>query len=110
MASRRFVAFNQDKKIIAYMEFEYEGENFVSWMPGTGNICGAYCLPKYRGTGTAQALLDYMIHTIQQEGFIRLGVDCETFNPTAIGFWSKHFTQYTTSVVRRIDENAVLIP
>lgn len=34
-------------------------------------------------------------------------MDCETFNPTALGFWSKHFTPYTRNVVRRIDENAL---
>lgn len=105
-ASRMFVAFDGDAPI-AYMEFENKGESFISWTPGTANICGAYCLPEHRGTGTVQALLDHMIRTIRQEGYIRLGVDCETFNPTAINFWGKHFSQYTTSVVRRIDENSV---
>lgn len=108
-ASRMFAAFDKNTPV-AYMEFEDEGESFASWAPGTANICGAYCLPEYRGRGIAQSLLDHMIRTIRQEGYIRLGVDCETFNPTAINFWSKYFTQYTCSVVRRIDENAVLLP
>jgi len=34
-------------------------------------------------------------------------VDCESFNPTARGFWLKYFKEYTHSVVRRIDEKAV---
>ncbi len=38
------------------------------------------------------------------EGFLRMGVDFESFNPTAYGFWLKHFTAYTYSVVRRVDE------
>ena len=35
-----------------------------------------------------------------------LGVDYETFNATAHGYWTKYFTTYTHSVVRRIDEHA----
>ena len=71
------------------------------------NICGAYCLPEYRGTGAAQAVLEHMLCTFQTEGFNRLGVDCESFNPTALGFWRKYFDAYTYSVVRRIDENII---
>ena len=104
---RMFVAFDKHTPI-AYIELKDEGENFISCMPDTANICGAFCLPEYRGTGAAQALLDFMIRLVRKEGYIRLGVDCETINPTAIGFWSKYFAQYTTSVVRRIDENAIL--
>jgi hypothetical protein len=33
-----------------------------------------------------------------------LGVDFESFNPTASDFWLKYFTEYTHSVVRRIDD------
>lgn len=106
-SARLFAAFDGDT-LIAYMEFEDEGESFASWAPGTANICGAYCLPEYRGQGIAQALLSFMVRTLREEGYTRLGVDCETFNPTAIRFWSKYFTPYTTSVVRRIDDNYIL--
>lgn len=104
---RMFAAFDGERPI-AYIELTDEGENFASCAPNTANICGAYCLPEYRGQGIAQALLDHLIRTVQKEGILRLGVDCETFNPTAINFWRKYFTQYTVSVVRRIDENAVI--
>lgn len=103
---RMFAAFDGDTPI-AYMELDDEGENFASCAPGTANICGAYCLPSYRGQGIAPALLQHMIRTLREEGYARLGVDCETINPTAVHFWRKYFTPYTTSVVRRIDENAV---
>lgn len=102
---RTFVA-EADGQIAAYMEVTSEGENYLSDTPGTMNICGAYCLPEHRGTGAAQAVLAYMIAALRAEGFTRLGVDCESFNPTALGFWRKYFTPYTHSVVRRIDENA----
>lgn len=108
-AARMFTALHGER-IIAYIELDDDGETFASCAPGTGNICGAYCLPEYRGQGIAPALLQHILRTLQNEGYARLGVDCETFNPTAMGFWSKHFTQYTTSVVRRIDENAVIVP
>ena len=52
---------------------------------------------------------ELVITTLRKEGATLLGVDCETFNPTAIHFWKKYFTQYTTSVVRRIDEYALLL-
>jgi hypothetical protein len=45
--------------------------------------------------------------TLSQEGYQLLGVDCESFNPTARGFWLKYFAEYTHSMVRRIDEKAV---
>lgn len=94
-------------RICAYMEIKEEGENFISSSPGTMNICGAYCLPEYRGKGIAHALLRHVISVLYGEGIARMGVDCESFNPTALNFWTKHFSEYTHSVVRRIDENAV---
>lgn len=104
---RTFVA-EKDGKIAAYMEATDDGENFATWGGGVMNICGAYCLPEYRGTGAAQALLGKMIEIFREEGYSRLGVDCESFNPTALGFWTKYFDVYTHSVVRRVDENAVV--
>jgi hypothetical protein len=40
---------------------------------------------------------------LKAENYLRLGVDFESFNPTAWGFWLKHFQAYTYSDVRRID-------
>jgi len=44
---------------------------------------------------------------LKEEGYKLLGVDYESFNSTANGFWLKYFTPYTNSVVRRIDECAL---
>ena len=68
------------------------------------NICGAYLQKEYRGNGIFDALLFYTENIFAAEGFLRMGVDFESFNPTAYGFWLKHFTAYTYSVVRRVDE------
>lgn len=103
---RTFMA-ERDGRVVAYIEVTEAGENFAVNDSKTRNICGAYCLPECRGGNVAQGLLFHVIDVFRAEGFERLGVDCESINPTALHFWSKYFTAYTHSVVRRIDENAV---
>ena len=101
---RMFVA-EEAGQIIAYIEAQKDGENYIASSAGIMNICGAFCLPEYRGRGVAQALLNQVRLTFRGEGYALLGVDCESFNPTALGFWRKYFRAYTHSLVRRIDEN-----
>jgi len=71
------------------------------------NICGAYCLLEYRGQDVMQGLLNYVITVLKSEGYKSLGVDFESFNPTAKGFWLKYFAAYTNGFTRRIDECAI---
>ena len=71
------------------------------------NICGAYLLPEYRGKGIFDSLFFYVENTLAQEGVKLLGVDFESYNLTANGFWMKYFTAYTYSVARRIDEQFI---
>ena len=56
---------------------------------------------------TVSAFLFHLRRSVCIGVYVRLGVDCESMNPTALGFWSKYFDAYTHSVVRRIDENAI---
>ncbi|MDR1737037.1 MAG: GNAT family N-acetyltransferase [Oscillospiraceae bacterium] len=105
--SRLFTA-NLYEKPVAYIEVMDDGENFAAEHCDMKNIKGAFCLPEYRGKGIVQGLLNYVISALKSEGYSSLGVDFESFNPTASGFWLKHFTAYTNSVVRRIDECALL--
>lgn len=104
--SRIFIA-RHNTSIIGFLEVTDSGENFATSNSDMQNICGAFCLPEYRGSGVSQGLLNFMITTLRNDGYTRLGVDFESFNPTAYGFWLKHFTAYTHGVVRRIDEKAV---
>ena len=104
--SRLFTASENDK-IIAFTEITSDGENFATEASDMLNICGAYCLPEYRGKGIFQRLLDFTITKLKSEGYVRLGVDYESINPTANAFWSKYFTPYTYSVTRRIDEGVL---
>lgn len=101
--SRYFTA-SEARRTIAFIEIMKSGENFACEDAGMMNICGAYMLPEYRGSGIFTRLLSYLTDILAKEGFSRCGVDFESFNPTASGFWLKHFTAYTYSVVRRIDE------
>ena len=57
--------------------------------------------PEYRGKGVMQAL----VCLAKKETRARyLGVDLETMNPAAAGFWRKQFTFYTSGLTRRVDE------
>lgn len=104
--TRLFAAF-KDNIPVAFIEISDGGETFVTEYPEMMNICGAFCIPEYRGQNIVQNLINYIISALKSEGYLTLGVDFESFNPTAMGFWSKHFSAYTNSVVRRIDERAV---
>ena len=103
----RYFVVKTEKRLVAFIKISKHGETFFSGSPDMRNICGAYCLPEYRGTGLYRELLNFTAQKLRTEGIMRLGVDFESFNPNAYGFWLKHFTAYTHSVVRRIDEYAV---
>lgn len=100
--SRLFAAMAEGA-LIAFVEVAADGENFITESPRMLNICGAYCEAEWRGRGVSKLLLDYILCQLQTEGVEYLGVDYETMNPTAAGFWEKYFTPYTASLVRRID-------
>lgn len=101
--SRYFCAY-YNNKIIAFFEIINSGENFICDEEKMMNICGAFCLLEHRGKGVIQNLLNFMIVTLKNENYTKLGVDFESFNPTAYNFWLKYFIAYTNTVVRRIDE------
>lgn len=100
--SQVFVA-ERDGVAVAFIEVVEVGENFITETPNMKNICGAFCLPQHRGTGLFANLLNFTVAQLCAEGVTLLGVDYESFNPTASGAWGKYFTPYTHSVVRRIE-------
>ncbi len=101
--SRFFIARDKED-IIGYFEIMKEGETFISEEPDYLHICGAYLKENYRGKNIYQSLLSFVLETLKKDGIKRLGVDCETINPTALRFWGKYFDNYTYSFVRRLDE------
>lgn len=101
--ARCFVA-KRNGMLCAYLQVSAQGETFAAAGDTYRHISGAYCLPEHRGGGLYQNLLNYAIAVLKAEGYTQLGVDFESFNPTARGFWLKYFSAYTHGVVRRIDE------
>jgi len=100
---RIFVA-RHDGKIAAYLKVGSSGESFASRALDMMNVCGAGMIPELRGSGIYSDLLRYAEAVLAGEGYARLGVDYESFNPAALYFYPKHFAVYTNSLVRRIDE------
>ena len=101
LASRRLFAAFDSQTPIAFLETADTAETFLAESADIQNICGAFCLPRYRG-GLYRQLLYYVAGELARQGFRRLGVDYESFNPTAVGFWEKHFAPYTRGLVRLI--------
>lgn len=101
-----FAAFDKGSPI-AYIQIGEKGENFVTEHPKMKSICGAYCTPSYRSCQIMERLISCGAAALAKEGTAYLGVDYESFNPTANRFWSKHFSPYTHGLVRRIDEGAL---
>jgi len=101
--SRFFIVSNK-KKVLGYLEIKDTGENFTTVDEKTVNICGAYLIPEYRGDNLFKNLISFMFKKLRKEGYIRCGVDFESFNPTAFRFWLKYFKPYTNTVTRRVDE------
>lgn len=100
----RFFVVKDKAEIIGYFEISNSGETFITEEPDYLHICGAYLKENYRGENIYQSLLSFILETLKYDGIKRLGVDCETINPTALRFWGKYFDSYTYSFVRRIDE------
>ncbi len=105
---RCFVAQYGDETC-AYLKISESGETFISENPNYLHITGAFCLKEHRGKGVYQNLLNHVIKILKAEGYTHLGVDFESINPAAYGFWSKYFTAYTHGVVRRIDEKILAL-
>ena len=106
--SRFFIAKYNDTPV-GFLKIDNEGENFVCDSADMKNICGAYLLPNHRSNGVFHSLLSYVNNILFDEGYKKLGVDYESFNPNANAFWPKFFTPYTHSVARRIDERILNI-
>lgn len=105
-SARVFAAIDQGE-VIGMMKVEVEGENFITGNDKVYCICETFLKEAYRGKKVADGLLEYVCQTAEGEGITYLSVECETLNPTARRFWEKHFTNYTYSYARRIDERSI---
>lgn len=94
----------RDEKPLGYMSIQPTAETFVSEHSDVMNVTGAYVMNDARGSNIGGALLGTIQQWLIQNGYPLCGVDFESFNVSGSHFWTKHFTPYTYSVVRRIDE------
>lgn len=90
-------------RIVGYIEATYAGENYLTIHPTMRSICGAGVLTEYRGRGIMRELIARLADRYRAEGITTLGVDYETMNPNARGFWERYFVPYTRSFERRFD-------
>jgi len=104
----RFFVARRKAKNVAFLKIRGSGESFASRVPDMMNVCGVYAISEVRGTGLYAGLLRYAETVLVNEGYVRLGVDYESFNPNTLYFYPKRFTVYTNSLVRRIDERGNL--
>ena len=102
-----FFSAEIEGQTVAYIQSELDGETFLKDTDGYHHCTGLYCLPEHRGKGISSQLLELLIRKLKTEGYVRLGVDFESINPSGSGFWFKYFDAYSNSLVRRIDECAV---
>lgn len=91
--------------VVGFIEATTEGENFLASHDSMRNICGAGVLPEYRGRGIMRSLLTALANHYRQQGVTSLGVDYETQNPNARGFWESVFAPYTWSWERHYDRS-----
>lgn len=83
------------------------GDNVITTSEAMMNITGLYVPPEFRGQGIAKALLDHLENALSKDGCTILGTDFESFNTEGSTFWHRHFTPYTYSLHRRIDERII---
>lgn len=67
------------------------------------NVTAAYVRPDCRRMGVGTALLETALSWMRGSGFRLCGVDYESINVSAHRFWSKTFTPYACTLVRRLD-------
>ncbi len=98
-----WVAFDNNRAV-AIMTTSKGGETFIAEDEKTLNLRSVYLLKEVRGTGLASTMLNIIIDWMSSNGFERCGVDYESFNRFGSRFWGKHFTPFTYSLFRRLDE------
>lgn len=93
---------------VGIMRLSPHAETFVSDHPSVMNIQDTFISEELRGSGIGLRLLDAVQTWLRENGYPLCGVDCESINPSGSDFWLKHFTPYTWSLTRRLDERSLV--
>ena len=102
-----YLVAKYEEQIVAFVRAEPDGETFIRTRRDTCMSRGVLPAgtPWKRHQPEAAELARSKLKAM---GYTRLGVSFESLNPAGYGFWLKYFDPYTHSVVRRIDEKAVM--
>lgn len=93
-----------DTKAVGYMRIEEQGESYISSMKDIISVTSAFVDPTEQGKGIGKKLLSEVHRYLSFQDYSALGVDYETINPSGRRFWEKHFTPYTKTLTRRLNE------
>ena len=94
-------------QVVGYIRYQTRGESLFSIHPQIRNITGLYVKPENRQHGIGSMLIYHIEEILSDNQIPLVGVDYESINPKANRFWFKHFSPYTYSLVRRIDERVL---
>ncbi len=97
----------RDGEPAGYLRLEPAGESLVSLHPQVMNVTGAFVRPRHRGCGVASALLGRALCYLRTRSIGLCGVDYEGFNTVGAALWGRHFTPYTYTLARRVDERVL---
>nr|WP_252187731.1 GNAT family N-acetyltransferase [Anaeromonas frigoriresistens] len=101
-----WIAYTENKAI-GYMMLEPTGETYISEHKNIMNITGAYTTEEERGSKAGAMILNNIQKWLIDNDYPLCGVDFESINNLGSYFWTKYFTPYTYSLVRRIDERVL---
>ena len=94
--------FSEDGEMTGMIETNSDSDWFC---PGKSvNIGESFLLPRYRGTGASEALLQYAAEFEKKRGAEYLWVEHGTANPNARGFWNRYFKTYQYEMNRLIEK------
>jgi GNAT superfamily N-acetyltransferase len=95
---------SRDNEAVAYVRFQ-PSENMVlpTSAQTTVSITGAYTRRDLRGSGIGAALLRAGLQWAGSAGYTHCSVDFESANLPGSGFWLRHFSPVTHSLMRRVN-------
>lgn len=104
LSTRIWIAY-LNNNAVGYTCLVDVGESFISLSRNMLSINSMFVDPSTRGLGIGAKLLNEVKRYINEyPEYQSYGVDYESINPLGLSFWEKHFTPYTKTVTRRIDE------
>jgi GNAT superfamily N-acetyltransferase len=106
--SHMWIAY-KDNSVVGYMVLQDSAESFISEYEKLMNVKNTYVCESERNSGVGVMLLQAVQSWLKEEGYTLCGVDYESINALGSSFWNKHFTPYTYSLTRRIDERILSI-